>query len=127
MARLEFILYSQRQYPVSSVMQPIDKKALQKSRKTAVFLGLAVVIVMLVILYMVQKTLHDPNEQLIALGLSTFVLVNLYNYHWSIQKKENKTPTMILHPLIIIFFILLHEFKISAFCCISPFNFSGFL
>jgi O-antigen/teichoic acid export membrane protein len=58
-------------------MENIDKEALKKSRKTALTLALGTTLILLLILFIIIKTIPDPQEQIITLAVSTVILVIL--------------------------------------------------
>jgi sulfite exporter TauE/SafE len=56
-------------------MENIDKETLRKNRKTALIFGLGTILILLTILYIILKTIPDQKGQLVALAVSTIVLV----------------------------------------------------
>ena len=71
-------------------MDTIDKEVLNKNRKMALILGLGTILILQIIIYIILKTISDQKEQLIALAISTLVLVIFIIIFGKYRKRKAK-------------------------------------
>jgi heme/copper-type cytochrome/quinol oxidase subunit 4 len=75
-------------------MNTIDKGVLKKNRKTALLLALGTILILQIIIYIILKTISDQKGQLIALAISTLVLVTFIIIFGKYRKrKAQKSPS----------------------------------
>ena len=56
-------------------MENNEKEKLRKSRRTALFLALVTTLILIITIFTILKITSDPQTQLIALAISTILIV----------------------------------------------------
>jgi hypothetical protein len=78
----------------NKTMDTIDKEVLRKNRRTALILGVGTTLILQIIIYTILKTISNQKEQLIALAISTLLLVIFIIIIGKYRKSAKKLPPL---------------------------------